>query len=35
MKIIISEGGPAENVGSMALIENAIKISRIQYNNPE
>lgn len=26
MKIVIAEGGPAGNVGSMALIENAIKI---------
>lgn len=31
MKIIIAEGGPAENVGSMALIENAIKIARIKF----
>jgi len=35
MKIIIAEGGPAENVGSMALIENAIKISRIQFPDSE
>lgn len=31
MKIIISEGGSASNVGSMALIENAIGIARNQH----
>jgi len=31
MRIIIAEGGPAENVGSMALIENAIKIARMKF----
>jgi polysaccharide pyruvyl transferase WcaK-like protein len=31
MKIVIAEGGPAENVGSMALIENAIKIARLKF----
>ncbi|MFT4071753.1 MAG: polysaccharide pyruvyl transferase family protein [Dysgonamonadaceae bacterium] len=35
MKIVIAEGGPAENVGSMALIENAIKISRMQFPDSE
>lgn len=31
MKIVIAEGGPAGNVGSMALIENAIKIVRQKH----
>ncbi|SHK66472.1 polysaccharide pyruvyl transferase family protein [Fibrobacter sp. UWH4] len=31
MKIVIAEGGPAGNVGSMALIENAIKIAREKH----
>lgn len=33
MKIVIAEGGNASNVGSMALIENAIRIARTA--NPE
>src|SRR5690606_1093165 len=33
MKIVIAEGGSAENVGSMALIENAIKIARLRFPN--
>lgn len=33
MKIIITEGGTAHNVGSMALIENAIKIARDCHPN--
>ena len=28
MKIVITEGGHSTNVGSMALIENAIRIAR-------
>lgn len=28
MKIVIAEGGHSSNVGSMALIENAIRIAR-------
>ena len=31
MKIIITEGGTANNIGSMALIENAIHIARHKY----
>lgn len=31
MKIVITEGGAASNVGSMALIENAIRIARKKY----
>lgn len=31
MKIVIAESGPAENIGSMALIENAIKIARMKF----
>lgn len=33
MKVVIAEGGPAGNVGSMALIENALKIIRSKYPN--
>lgn len=33
MKIVVTEGGTANNVGSMALIENAIKIARHKYPN--
>lgn len=33
MKITIAEGGPAYNVGSMALIENAIKLARSKYQD--
>lgn len=33
MKIVIAEGGPAGNVGSMALIENAIKIAHNKHPN--
>lgn len=32
MKVVVTEGGTANNVGSMALIENAIKIAR--HKNP-
>lgn len=31
MKIVIAEGGPAGNIGSMALIENAIKIAQKKH----
>lgn len=34
-KITIAEGGPAFNVGSMALIENAIKLIRSKYGDCE
>lgn len=35
MKVIITEGGGANNIGSMALIENAIKIVRRKYPGTE
>ena len=31
MKVVITEGGTANNVGSMALIENAIKIAKEKH----
>ena len=34
-KVIIAEGGPAGNIGSMALMENAIKIAKQKHPNCE
>ena len=34
-KVVIAEAGPSYNVGSMALIENAVKIAKEQLNNKE
>ena len=31
MKVIIAEAGAANNIGSMALIENAIRIARKKH----
>ena len=34
-KVIIAEGGPSGNVGSMALMENSIKIAKQKHSNCE